>query len=1146
MNKTYALVWNPAQGCWNAVGETARRRGKSAGGKRLAAAAVSLLGFAALPAFALPTGEAITSGKADIVRGDDGKSMSINQHSDKLVTNWQDFSVAGGERVSFQQPGSQSIALNRVIGNNGSQIHGQIDANGKVFLVNPNGVLFGSGAQINVGGLVASTQNIADADFLAGNYRFAGNSNASIVNDGKITAADGGSVALLGARVSNNGVIQAKMGRVALGAGNAFNVTFDGNGLLNLQVEGGAVDAQASNGGLLKADGGEVLMTARAAGDLLSAVVNNAGTIEAKGLSGNGGKITLDGGTVHVAGKLDASATAGRGGEVLTRGEQVTIASTTRVDTLGLNGQTGSWKIEAANAGVDDVGLGENGGRTIGTGTLARNLDLTNIELVNTKGDLSVAGPVSWTSNNALTLTSRKGNVDLQKKVSATGANARLFVNAADKIRINDALKLTGRNAHLELNSTNGHTLANDAAVTLSGDNASFRSNGDDYKVLHTLADLRNVDANLKGRYVMGNAIDGANARFRSLAGGGAFSGTFDGLGNTISRLIISNPGQTTVGLFEQNAGRIANLNLLNIATTANGLPYGSPTFVGTLAGMNTGVISNVKASNVVVTTQGRTIVGGLVGANYGTIEHAQVSGRIDGGRDALSIGGLAGENRSLLARPPIPAATIRDSHADVRVTAALDGATGGLVGMNTGLIEASSSTGSVIGMGDKAMVGGLVGINERGGVVKDSSSSAAVTARQNAVAGGLVGANAGTILASRANGKVTVGDRGIAGGFVGVNSGEIERSAANGDVVATASGTVGGFAGSNLGRIKTSQANGNVAAGNSTWAAGGFAGYNEGDIDASTANGSVIAGTDSTAGGFVGRNHAAGRIHASSAHGSVKAADKSTIGGFAGRNDGFVETSLAAGTATGEHAGTVGGFAGINTGAIATSDASGDVIAGNASSAGGFAGVNTGRIESSSASGNVTAGASSTAGGLVGANRGIVQTARALGNVSAGMASTAGGLIGSNTGTVLDTRADGAVKAGDLSKAGGLIGANDSGRIEQSRASGHVEAGANSHVGGLVGSLIGQVSQSHATGSAKGGDFSYVGGLVGSNGGVVTASSSSGTVSGGRYARLGGLAGGNFGFIEGSSTTSRIDVKAGYNQLHGPLVGVNYGYVAP
>ncbi|MCA8355778.1 two-partner secretion domain-containing protein, partial [Burkholderia cepacia] len=181
------------------------------------------------------------------------------------------------------QPDVKSIALNRVIGTNGSQIHGQIDANGKVFVVNPNGVVFGAGAQVNVGGLVASTKNISDADFLAGNYRFSGTSGQSVENAGTIAATEGGSVALLGARVSNTGVIRAKAGRVALGAGNAFTVNFDGNGLLNLQVEGGAMDAQAHNGGLLSAEGGEVLMTARAANSLLNAVVNNSGTIEAQG-----------------------------------------------------------------------------------------------------------------------------------------------------------------------------------------------------------------------------------------------------------------------------------------------------------------------------------------------------------------------------------------------------------------------------------------------------------------------------------------------------------------------------------------------------------------------------------------------------------------------------------------------------------------------------------------------------------------------------------------------------------------------------------------------------------------------------------------------------------------------------------------------
>jgi len=1140
MNKTYSLVWNEALGAWTVVGEHACQRGKkSRGGKRAIAAVVSLLGLVATGAHALPTGANIASGKADILTSGDGKAMSVNQHTDKLITNWQDFSIAGGERVSFYQPSNKSIALNRVIGQNGSDIQGQLEANGKVFLVNPNGVVFGKGAQVNVGGLVASTQNVSDEDFLAGNYRFAGKSQGSVINEGRITAAEGGSVALLGAQVSNRGTIQAKMGRVALGAGNAFKVNFDGNDLLSLQVEDGAVNAQAHNGGLLQADGGEVLMTARAAGNLLDAVVNNTGKIEARGLNAHGGKITLDGGTVKVAGTLDTSAAESGApvGSVTTRGERVDVANDTVVDTRAGN-TAGKWTIEAANAGV-------NGTQSIGADTLSRNLGTTNVELANTQGDLMVDGPVAWNSDRTLTLTSQKGNVNLQQTLSATGANASLNVNAADKIRINEAVKLTGRNAHLELNSKHGHTLNNKAAVTLSGDNASFRSNGEDYKVLHTIADLRNVDSNRGGRYVIGNTIDGANTSLRSIGGNQSFYGVFDGLGNTVERLRISNPGQMTVGLFSHNAGRIANLNLRDIVTTASGLPYGYPISVGTLAGSNSGMISNVTADNVAVLVTGTAIIGGLVGSNYGgTIEHAKVSGRIDGDRYAQSIGGLVGANLTLLDQPPVTA-SIRDSQADVQINAAHDGATGGLVGHNTGLIERSSSAGSVNATGNQSMVGGLVGMNDGNGIVKQSSSSASVTARNNAVAGGLVGLNLATITDSRASGKVSVGERSVAGGLAGVNLGDIDASTADGDVFAAASSTIGGLVGTNSGRIMKSQANGNVTAGSKA-VAGGFAGYNDGDIDESTATGNVVAGADSLAGGFAGRNGKTGRIHASDAQGQVRATGKSTLGGFAGSNDGFIETSLASGNVTGDRNSTVGGFVGTNAGTIEASDASGNVDAGDNGTAGGFAGINTGTLESSNASGTVTVRNAGTAGGLVGLNQGLVRTSSANGKVLAGQSSNAGGLAGRNTGTIADSRATATVKAGDFSSAGGLVGSNEGGTVARSTASGDVEAGMQSTVGGLVGVLTGKVDQSRATGSVKGGDASYVGGLVGSNGGVITASSSSGTVSGGRYARLGGLVGGNFGFVFGSSSTSRVDVKAGYDQSYGALVGVNYGRVNP
>ncbi|PRF98577.1 filamentous hemagglutinin [Burkholderia ambifaria] len=836
MNKTYALVWNQTQQCWTAVGETARRRGKTGSGKRLAAATASLLGLVALPAFALPSGEAITSGKADIVRTDDGRTMNINQHSDKLITNWQDFSIANGERVSFHQPTDKSLALNRVIGGNGSQIDGQISANGRVFLVNPNGVMFGAGAQVNVGGLVASTQNLSDADFLAGNYRFSGASKQAVVNHGTLTAADGGSIALLGARVANNGVIQAKMGSVALGAGNAFTVNFDGNGLLNVQVDGGAVDAQASNGGLLKADGGQVLMTARAAGNLLDSVVNNTGTIEARGLNARGGKITLDGGTVQVGGKLDASAAeAGApAGSVTTRGERVNVAGDAQVDTRAGNG-AGTWAIEAANAGVNGAD------QSIAADTLSRNLGTTNVALTNTQHDLTVGGPVAWNSDNALTLTSKNGSVDLQQAIAATGDNASLSVNAANRIDVKDAIKLTGRHAHLELNSRNGHSLSNDkAVVTLSGQNASYSSNGQDYKVLHTLDDLRNVDTNLKGRYVLGNAIDGANANFRSIGGNRFFTGAFDGLGNTLSRLNVTNPGNMAVGLFAMNVGSIENLKLDAITASTTAGAY-SP-MLGGLVGINIGgLIRNVDAKNMTVANNAGEdgMVGGLVGLNRdGTLDNLRFDGRVSGRPDTLSIGGLVGENTGK--------STITNSHANVDISlahasylAANAQSIGGLVGKNSATIENSSSRGRVAG-GGYMNVGGLVGSNY--GTLYNVSANVTASGGPGSSIGGLVGRNFGTIEHATASGKLSASGnyttpRSMIGGLVGVNEakGRIEYASSSATIAGTQS-AVGGLVAANYGAIRHSTSTATFT-GNLPFV-GGLVWFNDGSIESSSTSG--------------------------------------------------------------------------------------------------------------------------------------------------------------------------------------------------------------------------------------------------------------------------------------------------------------------
>ncbi|KVX18056.1 filamentous hemagglutinin [Burkholderia ubonensis] len=972
MNKTYALVWNHAQGCWNAVGETARRRGKTGGAKLVAASAVSLLGLAALPAHALPTGHAVVAGQADIATSVDGKTMSINQHSDKLITNWQDFGVAGGERVSFHQPGSSSIALNRVIGTHGSQIDGRIDANGKVFLVNPNGVMFGAGSQVNVGSLVASTQNLTDADFLAGNYRFAGTSAATVANAGNITAADGGSVALLGARVSNTGVIHAKMGRIALGAGHAFKVNFDGSDLLSVQVEGGAVDAQASNGGLLKADGGEVLMTARAAGDLLNAVVNNTGTIEARGLSNHGGRITLDGGTVLAGGTLDASATAGQGGEVATRGTHVRIADDAKVDTRGANGRSGTWKIDTANARVAD-----DANATIGAAALSRNLDTAHVALTGTAGDLSVEGPVNWSSDHTLSLASQRGGVKLQRALNARGSRAGLEVNAAKRIDIDGPLALTGANAALALNSGNGHVLNDNATVTLSGANASFSANGQAYRVIHDVDQLRAVDTNLNGRYVLGNTIKGSGA-FRSIGGDAAFTGTFDGLGNTISGLSVYNDGPF-VGLFAGNFGTIANLTLDSVSArgTAN---YGiGPVMVGSLVGANIqGTLSNVHARNVAVTGGGSAanIAGGLVGTNLsGTIDRASVSGRVEGNRYTTALGGLVGEN---ITSPDsrLGTATIARSRADASVS-----------------IQAAGTSPS----NGQNGFGGLVGFNS--GDIRDSSSHGAVSvATVGATVGGLVGRNTGTVGGSDASGRVTAGTASAAGALVGVNAGAIAASRASGGVAGGARSTVGGLVGINtaVGTIDKSNATGTVAVAGNDATAGGLVGRNDGRVSGSSASGSASVGANGTAGGLVGLN--GGRVEYGNASGTVSVLANSDAGGLIGRNTGTVASSHAQGAVSAGADSNAGGLVGNHThGSIVLSDASGSVNGGARAKVGGLVGVNGGTIDRSSSSGTVSGGLNATLGGIVGMDFGTTQASSTTSRIAytQGYGQRYGGLAG-------------------------------------------------------------------------------------------------------------------------------------------------------
>lgn len=293
-----------------------------------------------LPAGALPTKGNVVHGTASISQS--GNAMAIHQSSGKLITNWDTFNIGSGARVDFLQPSASSMALNRVLSADPSRIYGQLNANGQVFLVNPAGVLFAPGSKVNVGGLVASSLDISNADFAAGNFRFSGGASAGgeVVNEGEISTADKGYAALLGPRVRNAGSIVARMGTVALAAGDAVTLDLHGDSLINLQIDGAAAQALAANSGALRADGGLVMLVASASGDPLATVLNNTGTVHATTLANKNGVIRLEGGSsgvVAVSGTLDASGRgAGQtGGTVKVLGDKVGLFDGTRIDVSG-------------------------------------------------------------------------------------------------------------------------------------------------------------------------------------------------------------------------------------------------------------------------------------------------------------------------------------------------------------------------------------------------------------------------------------------------------------------------------------------------------------------------------------------------------------------------------------------------------------------------------------------------------------------------------------------------------------------------------------------------------------------------------------------------------------------------------------------
>lgn len=770
MNHIYRIVFNRSLGLWQAVAEfcTGARKGSGSSStsspgtlsRHRSLLSLSLLLAAGQPwaapsPTALPSGGVVTAGSAHISQ--DANRLTINQQTPKTAINWQSFDIGRDARVDFVQPSSSAIALNRVLGADGSQILGQLNANGQVFLINPNGVLFGQSASVNVGGLVASTLNLSDSDFMAGNYRFSGkgkdSSGGAVINQGRITAANGGVVALLGGSVSNQGTIQANLGTVALAAGNQISLDFAGDGLLNLVVDESALNAQVENRQLIRANGGQVVMTAKATGALLQTVVNNTGIVQAQTLHRRKGKILLlggaNGGTVKVAGTLDASAPARRnaknqhrpqrqnknprqsdGGFIETSGANIQIAEGAVITAGAAQGKGGQWLIDPYDLTVDAAAASTisttlNTGTNVGLQTTDSGSSGPGTPNATGNGDIFINSAITWNANSTLTLDAYR-SVEVNAPITATGSGAGL------KVLTNQG----GSSGDFYVNST--------VNLPVSG---SLTINGQGYTLIDSFASL----SNLSGRYALvGNIAANVTAPLGNL------TGTLEGLGHTVG-IDIDSSAQY-VGLFGQilGGGTVRNLGL-------SGSVRGD--VAGMLAGANAGSIVNVRASGSAVGRYG-TELGGLVGQNTGSIRRGSAEVNVTGSVDTGRVGGLVGLNNG---------GSISDSHATGTVTGnRSDGNTGGLVGVNGtssgGSITRSYATGAVTNLGVGAAVGGLVGISNGGsishayatGAVTGNSSGSAVQAK----AGGLVGAlHGGSLNEVWASGAVSAQH---AGGLVG------------------------------------------------------------------------------------------------------------------------------------------------------------------------------------------------------------------------------------------------------------------------------------------------------------------------------------------------------------------------------------------
>jgi filamentous hemagglutinin family protein len=1177
---------------------------------------VSLLAAALIAAppgaFANPLGGQVAGGQATI-QGQGSATVTVTQSSQNAIINWYTFNIGAGETTQFNQPNAGAIALNRVTGGQGmSTIYGNLTANGRVFLINPNGVMIGPGGVVNAAGFLASTNDIKDSDFMAGNYKFTipGRPDASIVNLGQITASNGGFAALVAPGVRNAGVITANLGNVTLASGNGFTLDFYGDKLITLQVgdqianqvidvaTGQTLDALVKNEGLLKANGGQVALTAAAARHVVDSVINNTGVIEANSVGTKNGMIVLGAATaatkgtdaptqtVKVSGTLSAAGhkRGTKGGVIQVTGEDIQVTGA-RLDASGkagggtvlIGGDTGGgtvnpavggiaqatlqpWSVATASSvSIDAATVINASAKVTGDGgkVVVWSNGLTSFDgVIRAGGAGGGSGGFVETSGHSLQVT---GSVSAGAGGTWLLDPVDLFINTsfANSISatLNDGTDVTettskpidGGYGNITVNAP--ITWDSGASLTLSAYNNIFvNANLTSYEGGAIKLRADNTGAGVGtvkfGSYYIDDEIPtpvqiSTSGQVTIFYNPGSFNGenssSLSG-GNPYSQYVTGG-GSLTAYMLVNNA-----TDLQNIGTNLNGVyALGRDIDVSGSGIANFTPIGSLKGPGFQNFTG---IFDGQYVKDAGpTISNLNIAPTVNG----LNHLGLFASNAGTISNLHLSNVTVTaNPNAGVGIDKPFQ-FIGTLAGENTGtishvIVDGNSMVTAGPGLAG-VTAGGLIGQNGNAGQPEQNAQNAQITYSHADVGVTLMGDGC---LGGGCNGGWN-----NAGGLVGFNVATIANSSASGNVTVGANAFAGGLVGTNQngGFIDNSQppqplagptivdsfATGNVGSAGAGVALGGLVGYN--------APLAVIATSYST-GGQVTSSYSISPTDGCLATGSCQFA---SAGGLVGQNQGTIGGGTQVPTlATGCGAGQ----------ACATNS----VMVGAGGTGGGLVGSNDGIILNAFATGNVTGAGGPSAsgfdhatnlGGLAGSNQGVIGFSFASGNVgTAGVASLqVGGLVADNGGTIVYSFAAGNVRAGDYSTAGGLTASNS--------------AWGNNCGGCVQGDGFNQlsaISTSWATGNVTVGAFSIAGGLVATNSNsqnstntpaIIDQSWASGVVSSvgtGGNSIVGGLVGiaDINSVMTNSYTAAPSSVSSGGpNSTVGGFIGINGGTIS-